>query len=272
MNRIIALAHITFLNGLRRNAVWGLCLFALAFEVCGIFFMDFFGHNLGRVICDFQFSIMWAAGMIFILFYAVQAIAWDDEHKAIDSILARPISRTEFVLGSMLGLSLLLLCFELLLAALALGEIIWVKPIIGETYFPVFSIPHFFITWIALQLILLIHLAIVMLVSSAIRGAFPVMLLTLAYSLICSGLPVVRQSIFQNQPAETSSGLESTLQGMSMLFPDFSKLDFKDTILSYQSIESIIGISAWLPLTLSSLYLAIILLLSCMIYQRRDII
>jgi len=270
MNRIIALAHITFLNGLRRNAVWGLCLFALIFEACGIFFMDFFGHDLGRVICDFQFSIMWAAGMLFILFYAVQAIAWDDNNKTIDSILARPISRSEYVLGSMLGLSLLLLCFELLLATLAFAEIIWIKSMIGEAYFPVFSIPHFMLAWIALQTILLSHLGIVMLISSAIRGAFPVMLLTLAYSMICSGLPVVRESISQNQ--QSATGLDSLLQGMSMLFPDFSKLDFKDSVLSYQSMESLIGISAWLPISLTTIYLAIILLLTCMVYERRDII
>jgi len=271
MNRIIALAHITFLDGLRRNAVWGLCLFSLIFEIGGIFFMDFFGHDLGRVISDFQFSIMWVAGMIFILFYAVQAIAWDDNHKTIDSILARPISRTEYVLGYMTGLSLLLVCFEILLASLAFSEIIWIRPLIGEVYFPVFSVSHFIVTWCGLQIILLIHLAIVMLVSSAIRGAFPVMLITLAYSLICSGLPVVRESISQNQQSGPDSALSTILQGMSMIFPDFSKLDFKDSILSNQSIESMFGIASWLPFSLMGVYLAVVLLLSCMVYQHRDI-
>jgi len=271
MNRIRALAYITFLNGLRRNAVWGLCLFALMFEICGIFFMDFFGRDLGRVISDFQFSIMWAAGMLFILFYAVQAVAWDDDHRSIDSILARPISRTEYVLGSMAGLSLLLLCFELLLAALAMGEILWIKPEIGAVYFPVFSIAHFIITWFALQAILITHLAIVMLISAAIRGAFPVMLITLAYSLICSGLPVVRESI--RQQTETSAqGLDHILQGMSMFFPDFGALDFKDSVLSMESIASMTGMSVWIPFGLISIYIVIVLLLSCMVYERRDIV
>jgi len=271
MNRIMALAHITFLNGLRRNAVWGLCLFALLLEACGIFFMDFFGHDLGRAICDFQFSIMWAAGMLFILFYAVQAIAWDDDHRSIDSILARPISRTEYVLGSMLGLSLLLLCFELLLAGLALGEILWIKPMIGESYFPIFSISHFIVTWLALQAILLTHLAIVILISSAIRGAFPVMLITLAYSLICSGLPVVRESLRQQAEA-SAQGLDNILQGMSMFFPDFGVLDLKDSVLSLHSIESMIGMSVWMPFGLITIYMAIVLFLSCIIYERRDIL
>jgi len=273
MKRIIALAHITFLNGLRRNAVWGLCVFALALEICGVFFMDFFGRDLGRVISDFQFSIMWSAGMIFILFYAVQAIAWDDTHRSIDSILARPISRAEYVLGTMAGLALLLLCLEFLLAGLALIEITWLRPGIGEMYFPVFSLSHFIVTWIALLAILLAHLAVVMLVSSAIRGAFPVMLMTLAYALICSGLPVVRESLHQQQHGEASTrGLDGVLQGMSMFFPDFGALDMKNSVLSRQSMEAIIGMPVWLPFSLIAVYMAIILLLSCIIYQRRDIV
>lgn len=269
--RICALAHITFLNGIRRYAVWGLCLFSLLLEISGIFFMDFFGRDLGRVVSDFQFSIMWAAGMLFVLFYAVQAIAWDDGHRSIDCILARPISRTEYVLGSMAGLSLLLLCFELLLAVLAIGEIIWIKPMIGETYFPVFSVNHFIITWLALQMILLTHLAIVILISAVIRGAFPVMLITLAYSLICSGLPVVRESLRQ-QNETAVHGLDKLLQGMNMFFPDFGVLDLKDSVLSLQSIESMIGMPVWAPFGLISVYVAIVLFLSCMIYERRDIV
>jgi len=268
MNRIMALAYITFLSGLRRNAVWGLCLFALLLEVCGVLFMDFFGRGLGRVICDFQFSIMWIAGMLFILFYAVQALAWDDEHRSIDSILARPISRTEYVLGSMLGLSFLLLCFELLLAAIAMTEILWIKPSVGAVYFPVFSIAHFIITWFALQCILLANLAVVMLISSAIRGAFPVMLITLAYSLICSGLPVVRES-FQHASKGSSQGLDHILQFLSMFFPDFSTLDFKNSILSLQAFDTL---SLALPFGLTFIYIAIVLLLSGIIYQRRDIL
>lgn len=273
MNRIVALAHITFLNGLRRNAVWGLCVFALLLEISGVFFVDFFGHDLGRAVSDFQFSIMWAAGMIFVLFYAVQAMAWDEDHRSIDSILARPVSRVEYVLGSMAGLSLLLLCLELLLAGLATGELFWLRHSIPATYFPVFSLSHFIVAWLALQTMLLVHLGIVTLVSSAIRGAFPVMLMTLAYSLICSGLPVVRESLSHHiYGAVGAPGLSGMLKGLTMFFPDFGMLDMKDSVLSNQPLASLLGVSAWLPFSLSLVYLAVVLFLSCIIYQRRDIL
>jgi len=273
MNRILALAYITFLNGLRRNAVWGLCVFALLFELFGILFMDFFGHDLGRVISDFQFTIMFAAGMIFILFYAVQAIAWDEDHRSIDSILARPISRSEYVLGTMAGLALLLLCFEMLLGGLAAVELLWARSLAGEAYFPVFSGLHFSVAWAALQLVLLVHLAVAMFISAVIRGAFPVMLITLAYSLICSGLPVVRASMSQAQGGNASDqGMVAVLQGMGMLFPNFGALDLKDAVLSHAGIETFIGMQAWLPFSLMGLYMLLVLFLACLVYQRRDII
>lgn len=273
MNRIMALAHITFLNGLRRNAVWGLCIFALMFELFGVMFMDFFGHDLGRVISDFQFTIMFVAGMIFILFYAVQAMAWDDDHRSIDSILARPISRAEYVLGTVAGLSLLLLCFEVLLGGLAMAELLWARSLAGEVYFPVFSLMHFFAAWGGVQLILLAHLAVAMLVSSVIRGAFPVMLITLAYSLICSGLPVVRVSLRHGHDSSASaSGMADLLQGMGMIFPDFGALDLKNAVLSHQGLATLIGMPTWLPFTLLGLYTALILFFACLVYQRRDIL
>ena len=271
MNRIFALARITFLNGLRRNAVWGLCLFALMFEVFGMLFMDFFGRDLGRVISDFQFSIMWVAGMLFILFYAIQAIAWDDDHRAIDSILARPISRTEYVLGTMLGLTILLFCFEALLGITAFVQILWVKPMFDEIHFPIFSMSHYWMTWFGLQFILLGLLAVAMLVSSAIRGAFPVMLMTLAYTLICSGLPVVRESLKQKAD-DASQSLEQLLQGLNMLFPDYAMLDFKDSVVSHENLETIIGMPVWMPFSLIGLYIVVVIFLTCFIYQRRDIL
>ncbi len=271
MNRIFALARITFLNGLRRNAVWGLCLFALLIEIFGMLFVDFFGRDLGRVISDFQFSIMWVAGMLFVLFYAVQAVVWDDEHRAIDSILARPISRTEYVLGIMLGLVVLLLCFEGLLGITAWLQILWARPRIGEAYFPVFSTPHYWVAWLGLQWILLGLLSVAMLISSVIRGAFPVMLMTLAYSLICSGLPVVRESLKQKAD-EATQGLQSLLQGMSMVFPDYGVLDLKNTVVSDESLASMMGVAVWQPFVLLGLYMVVVMLLASMIYQRRDIL
>lgn len=271
MNRIFALARITFLNGLRRNAVWGLALFALLFEVAGSLFMDFFGRDLGRVIVDFQFSIMWIAGMLFILFYAIQAIAWDDDHKAIDSILARPISRVEYVLGTLLGLFVLLLCFEGLLGVIAYAQIIIIKPMVQQGYFNIFVSSHYWIAWLALQLMLIALLAVAMLISSAIRGAFPVMLMTLAYTMICSGLPVVRESLQQKEQA-TTQGLADLLQAMSLIFPDYGLLDLKDSVVSEESLVALMGTPVWMPFSLIALYTVVVIFLTCLIYQRRDIL
>ncbi len=271
MNRVKALMRITFLNGLRRNAVWGLCLFALMFEVGGILFMDFFGRDLGRVISDFQFSIMWLAGMLFILFYAVQAVAWDDEHKAIDSILARPISRTEYVLGTFLGLFLLLICFEGILGLIAYVQMVVVQPMMDEGYFEILSGRHYWVSWLALQLILVALLAVSFLISAAIRGAFPVMLMTLAYALICSGLPVVKASVAQHANESTKS-LEMLLQVMGLMFPDFGVLDIKDSVVSNESLDVMMGMAIWMPFSLVGLYTVVVVMLTCFIYQRRDIL
>lgn len=273
MQRIYALACITFLDGLRQHTLWGLILFALAMESCGIFFMDFFGHNLGRASSDFLNSITWLAGMVFLLFYCVQAIAWDRDDKMIYAILSRPLSRAEYVLGSMCGLSLLLLSLQSVLAIVSFIILLIAQQLVTPIYFPTFSPSHFLINWLGLQATLLAYLAIIMLVSSAIRGSFPTLLITLAYILISSGLPIVRESIHQQViKGHMSEWVDSLLQMMSLLFPNYSLLDFKDSIVSLVPVHQGLGMSPIILFAQTTLYTIIILSCACMIYQRRDLL
>ena len=56
----------------------------------------------------------------------------------------------------------------------------------------------------------------------------------MAYYGICSGLPVVRASVAQQVEQKADSGLAYLLQAMTAIFPDFGRLDFKDSVLSSQ--------------------------------------
>jgi len=273
MRQVAALAHITFLNGLRQYAVWGLSIFALALQLSGIFFADFFGHELGRAASDFAFSIMWLAGALFVLFYAAPTIAWGDDNRTIDSILARPISRGKYVIGLLLGMIALLLMLEGILGLAAIGILSWIKEAVAQAYFPVLSHAHYLLAWLSLQLQLVTLIATVLLISSAIRGAFPVMLLTISYALICAGLPVVQESLIHKiQSGADLQQLAGLLHGLSFLFPDFSQLDFKDAVLSDSNLETIYGLSPWQPLLMFTFYSLTLVGCASLVYQRRDIL
>ncbi len=267
--RISALARLVILDGLRRHALIGLILFALAGIIGGLFFFDFIPRDIGRASNDFLFSIIWLTGFVFLLFHAVQIMSWDNERGVLHAYLARPISRTEYGLGLFAGLALLLLTLNCILGFMGWLLLNYIKGSVDAAYFQNLSLTFYLVALFGLYWIELTILAVILFISSVMRGSFPVLLLTLCYYFICTGLPVVRQSFQQKIIYGVNITLGPLLKGLTALFPDFSWLDFKTLAASGDAIP------AWpqllLPFALITLYMAIVLWMACMIYERRDL-
>ncbi|MBU1564050.1 MAG: hypothetical protein KJ630_00305 [Proteobacteria bacterium] len=267
--RIAALARLIVLDGLRRHALVGLVIFALAGITGGLLFFDFFPRDIGRASSDFLFSITWLTGFIFLLFHSVQVMAWDAERGSLHTFLARPISRTEYALALYGGLAVLLLALNVILGALGWGVLNVIKNSVKIVYFENLSLPFFFLTGAGLFWIQMMILAVILLFSSVVRGSFPVLLLSLCYYFTCTGLPVVRESFKQKSAAGESNTLEGILQWLTAIFPDFSSLDFKTSVPTADLVPPPMQLA--MPFALATLYIIIVLWLACTIYQRRDL-
>lgn len=268
MHRISALARLIILGGIRRHALIGLILFAMVGTTGGLLLFDFIPRDISRASNDFLFSIIWLTGFIFLLFHAVQVMAWDQEHEALHTFLARPISRTEYGLALFVGLATLLLLLNIILGSLGWALLNVIKGSVSVVFFQNLSLPFFLLSSAGLYCIQLMVLAIILLFSSAVRGTFPVLLLTLCYYLICSGLPVVRTSLKQ-KVIVGSTFLDTMLKWLTAFFPDFSQLDFKTLAATSDSAPPLSQL--FLPFGLATLYIIIVLWLACSIYERRDL-
>lgn len=267
IRRILALSRLVILDGVRRHALIGLTLFALAGIVGGLVFVDFIPRDIGRATNDFFFSILWLTGLIFLFFHAVQSAAWDSERGTLHTFLARPISRTEYAIAIFFGLAMLLFLVNTILAGLGWGVLKFIKNSVEPIYFPRLSLFSYVLTTLGLYCIQLMILAVILLFSSAVRGGFPVLLLTICYYFICSGLPVVRQAFQQN--VNLSQSVHLFLQVLTAIFPNFSILDFKPLVASNVAIPGIVQLAP--PFFQAGLYVAIVLVCACSIYQRRDL-
>jgi hypothetical protein len=265
--RISALARLIILDGLRSHALLGLLLFALAGASLVLFFVDFIPRDIGRAANDFLFSISWLTGMIFLLFHAVQVMAWNAERGTLHTYMARPISRTEYALALYVGLAALLLALNVIIGALGWGVLNMIKSSSEAAYFAKLSLPFFLLGVAGLYWIQMMILAVILLFSSMMRGGFPVLLLTLCYYFICNGLPVVRESFKEKTAAEQSKAMEALLQWLTAIFPDFSWLDFKTLTVTNDPIPAHIA----MPFAQATLYITIALWIACSIYKRRDL-
>lgn len=268
LRKIWSLARLVLIDGLRRHALMGLILLTFGLEAGGLLFFEFIPKDIGRASADFILSVGWLTGLLFLLFHAVQVMAWDEERRTIHTLLARPISRTQYVLGTFLGLATLLLLLNTILGGLGYGVLILIKDSVKTLFFPHLSIPHYLLSWCGLFCIELMVLAIIMLFSGLVRGGFPVLLLTVSYYFICTGLPVVREA-FASRASEGSASLTTLLQWLTAVFPDFTRFDFKRLVTSQQSGDLLQHLGV--DLGLLALYLTAILWLASMIYQRRDL-
>ena len=266
--KIWSLARLVLIDGLRRHALIGLILLAVGLETGGLLFMDFIPRDIGRASADFILSVGWLTGFLFLFFHAVQTMAWDEERRTIHTILARPISRTQYVLGVFFGLAVLLLLLNSILAGLGYGILFLIKGAVSPVYFPHLSPNNYVLSWVGLLCIELILLAVILLFSGLVRGGFPVLLLSLSYYFICSGLPVVRAS-FVGTPDAYGQRLAVVLQWMTFLFPDMGRFDFKTLITHRQSHSFMQYVTT--DLLLTGLYVCIILWMTSLIYQRRDL-
>lgn len=268
LRKIWSLARLVLIDGLRRHALIGLVLLAFCLEAGGLLFFDFIPRDIGRASADFILSVGWLTGLLFLLFHAVQVMAWDEERRTIHTLLARPISRTQYVLGTFVGLAVLLLLLNTILGLLGYGVLTLIKGSVNAVYFPHLSIPHYLLSWAGLFCTELMILAIIMLFSGLVRGGFPVLLLTVSYYFICTGLPVVREA-FASRAEEITTIVPSLLKWLTAFFPDFSRFDFKALVTSQSANVFLqqVGIDLFLLL----LYLAAVLWAAALVYQRRDL-
>ena len=269
--RIAAQAQLVVLDGLRRRTLLGLFLFSLGAILAGLLFVQFIPRDIGRAAGDFLFSVVWASGFFFLLFYAVPAAAWGEERSFLPVYLARPLSRSEYVLGLFVGMAVLLACLHLFLGVANWGILFVIRQGVEEFVFPVLSLPWFLLAACGLYLIHLQLLAVILLFTSGVRGSFPILLCTLCYYFICTGLPVVRESLVApGGPGASSAGIYPLLlQGLTAVFPDASWLDFKTLAVSLDPAPAALNVG--LTFAVAFLYILVVVGGACLIYERRDL-
>ena len=112
-------------------------------------------------------------------------------------------------------------------------------------------------------------LSAIMLFSGLIRGSFPVLLVSLCYYMICSGIPVVCEIVAQRMRESAGSIIYKFLQVMTAVFPDFSRLDFKDAVVSGLNPPQLTHTLTAFGVVVT--YTVLALFLSGTVYKRRDL-
>ena len=104
MNRILALSGVTIREALRQKLAVNLLVFALTLLVASFTISTLTFGEQYRIIVDIGLSSMEIFGTLIAVFLGAGLVARDVERRTLYPIIAKPVSRAEYVLGRYLGL------------------------------------------------------------------------------------------------------------------------------------------------------------------------
>lgn len=102
--RIVAIARNTFREAVRDRVLYNLVLFVLLLSVSAIFLGAASASQDAKIIVDFGLSAMLLFGAFIAIFVGVGLVWKEIERRTLYTIFAKPVGRSEFLLGKYLGL------------------------------------------------------------------------------------------------------------------------------------------------------------------------
>lgn len=269
MKTCFAIALLSFKEGLRQRLLYGVVIFSLLIMVMSVLISGLFMRDISKIILDFCLSAINIGGLLVPFFLAVDLLSKDIERKTVFVILARPVSRAQYIIGKFSGIVLLTSIVMFVLACTALISVWCGKLLYGGHFFENFSIfpvlVAIFYSWLGIVVLN----ALVVLWCAITTSSFLATLLTLFTYLIGQSIDdVVRFLSVETAGVKISESVRWTIRGIKYVFPNLSIFDLK-----LQAAHGLI-----LPvneLSFISLYavayLTAVLALAVIVFQRRDL-
>jgi Cu-processing system permease protein len=104
MNRSLVIAANTLREALRERLLYNLVFFAIAVTAASLTVSRLTLGEQFRIIADVSMSSTQVFGLLISVFVGVSLVAREVDRRTCYALLARPLSRTEFVIGKFLGL------------------------------------------------------------------------------------------------------------------------------------------------------------------------
>lgn len=109
MRQVAVIALNTFRENLRDKILYNLLLFAMLLIGTSVLLADLTVMEHHKLVTDMGLAAINLIGVIIAIFVGIGLVSKEIERRTVYTIMARPISRTQFILGKYLGLVLTLL-------------------------------------------------------------------------------------------------------------------------------------------------------------------
>ena len=268
MNTLWPVALITFKEGIRNRALYGITLLALLFFIANFLISGMFMQEVGKVAIDIALSAVSLSGLLLVLFVGINLMAKDLDKKTIYMVLSRPISRSEYILGKFLGMALLIIITMIFLSVCAALSIQLIK-MVYPNYFPRFSWPMILLALSFNTLSMILLSALAFFFASFTSTSFITLVLTVIVYIIGQSLSDVKALVDAPQTVgiHVSAATVKLVQLAYYLFPNLSVFNLK-----IQAAHSLFLSPAYIlwTVTYGMIYTALAITGAAVIFRLRE--
>ena len=268
MQYIRILASVTFLEGVRNRFLYGLLVIAVLLFGANMAITHSFAYDLGKVAVDMGLSANSFFGLIIIFFLGINLISKDLDKLTIYMVLARPISRWQYVFGKFIGLSLILLVSLAILGIISAGSVL--ISTVGKTaYIPInFSWSIFFVALVYQFLSLNLIMAVTFFFAVSTSSAFVALLLSMSVYFLGQNIELVLKLISSAPYFEYTEQLKAITEALSWVFPNLAAFDLKTSAAYGLSLDPVY--LAW-TMGYGLVYTGLLLFFTSIIFNRREL-
>jgi ABC-type transport system involved in multi-copper enzyme maturation permease subunit len=267
MRNLGAIAAITFLEGLRSRVFFGLFLLALGLFSATYVLSYLFPRDVVKVAVDLGLGITSLVGLVLTFFLGTQLLAKDLEKRTIHTVLAKAVSRSEYVVGKFMGLSLIIVCAMFILGAFA-GLAAWTVDLLTADQYGGMHWPAFVVSLIAMTLMLVLLTSVIVFFSSFTSSTFVALGLTLIVYVIGQSIEEIKNFLASGAEGIAISPAFGKIVAVTYyVFPNLAALDFKSHAAHGLPLDA--SAVAW-AFAYGTVYTAVMVAAAAWIFRRRE--
>ncbi|MBW4645579.1 MAG: ABC transporter permease [Goleter apudmare HA4340-LM2] len=254
--RIFVIARNVFYEAVRDRILYIIGFYALILAVAMRLIPEFAATTEGKIFLDFGIGAMSIIGLIVTIFVGTGMVNKEIEKRTVLVLIAKPISRSEFITGKYLGLSAVL---AVLIAIMTVIYLVFLQ-FANISYSPASILIA--AIFLFLQLTLLTAVAITF-------GVFTSSLLAIILTLAIYLIGNISPDLLQFGRLSNSPAVERFTQGLYLILPDLSRLDLKnDAIYGLQALPDAATLT--MNAGYGLLYSAMLLAIAILIFSQRE--
>ncbi len=252
--RTLAIANNVFWEVIRARVLYFIMVFGLFFIGAMRLIPEYAVLTEDKILLDLGIAAIGILGLIVAAFVGTAPIQNEIENRTVLVLLAKPISRAEFIVGKHLGLCAVLAVLITVTMALYLGLMS-----LSQIDYPLLSLlVAAFYLFLELSLLTAVAIALSVFTSSLLAT-----LLTFAVYVMGH----LSEDIVTAGELSKSPTVEAITRGLYLILPDLSRLDLKN-----QAVYGILpdGGTLLLNFIYALFYIILLLAIANLIFSRRE--